>query len=69
MSSCTKVCYPTRHAAMTAMRAIIRRCAGREVTTPAGAYFCSGCHHWHLTSRPGVQISPWSRRKRAPAST
>ena len=62
MRTCSKVSYASRTSALLAMRAIARRMEERGRTAPKGAYLCSTCRCWHLTSVPGVQTAPWSKR-------
>lgn len=61
MSSCSKVSYPTKIAAVLAIHAIQRRNAARDRKGPTGAYICSACKRWHLTSKSGTQTPPWER--------
>lgn len=61
MSDCSKIHYPSRGAAIRAMRAITRRYRDRARVCEAGAYFCSLCRGWHLTSKSGTQAPPWAR--------
>lgn len=65
MSECSKIPYATRWAALVAMRAIVRRYATRGLTGPKGAYLCSSCRCWHLTSKAGVQTPPWVKQRSA----
>lgn len=39
--------------ALCAMRAIVREYQGQNVKVPTGAYLCSQCRCWHLTSKSG----------------
>ena len=59
MSDCSKVSYASRRTAVRAMRAIARSYANRGLVGPKGAYFCTSCRSWHLTSKAGVQTPPW----------
>ena len=61
MSECSKIGYVSRWTAVVAMRAMARRYARRGVTGPKGAYFCTSCRCWHLTSKMGVQTPPWNK--------
>jgi hypothetical protein len=63
MSECSKICYPTRAAATIAMRPIARRYAAHGLKRPTGAYFCSACKGWHLTSKSGTQVAPWEKAR------
>lgn len=64
MSECSKIPYGSRGAALFAMRGIGRAYRRRGRSGPRGAYFCSPCRCWHLTSRAGVQKSPWEKSRR-----
>jgi hypothetical protein len=63
MSECSKICYLTRAAATIAMRPIARQYAARGLKSPTGAYFCSACKGWHLTSKSATQVAPWERAR------
>ena len=70
MSECSKVPYANRWLATSAMRAIARRHAARGLKAPTGAYLCSSCRCWHLTSKPTSQVPPRDKvrvRRRAAA--
>ena len=63
MAVCEKKPYRTKTAAMLSLRAQQRRGAGRpNGRVPTGAYLCSVCGLWHLTSKSGTQTAPWERR-------
>jgi hypothetical protein len=59
--SCSKQPYRTQWMALCAMRAIIRKRQGQDVKVPTGAYLCSECRRWHLTSKSGSQMPPWGK--------
>lgn len=61
--SCSKLPYRTQWMALCAMRAIVRKCRGRDVKVPTGAYLCSECRCWHLTSKSRTQAPPWETRR------
>jgi molybdenum cofactor biosynthesis enzyme MoaA len=61
MSECSKISYVSRRTAVRAMRAIARSYANRGLVGPKGAYFCTSCRRWHLTSKTGVQTPPWDK--------
>ena len=63
--SCSKLPYRTQWMALCAMRAIVRKRQGRTVKVPTGAYLCSQCRCWHLTSKSGIQTPPWDKRRAA----
>jgi hypothetical protein len=63
MSECSKISYADQRAAVAAMRVIARRYAVRGESGPRGAYLCSSCRCWHLTSKEGVQTPPWLKAR------
>ncbi len=63
MSKCSKIAYASRGDAVVAMRGIARARATRGLTGPQGAYLCSSCGCWHLTSKAGVQTEPWAKAR------
>ena len=63
--SCSKRPYRTQRMAICAMRAIVHKCQGQDVKVPTGAYLCSECRCWHLTSKSGTQRPPWDKRRAA----
>lgn len=63
MAMCKKVCYPSRRAAVVALRAIAKKNERRGLSAPRGAYLCVSCKRWHLTSAPGIQVPPWSKSR------
>lgn len=63
MSECTKVGYPTLYLAKSQLPFIAERCRRRGKRSPRGIHFCTACRQWHLTSRPGIQVPPWLRKK------
>jgi hypothetical protein len=63
MSDCSKISYVHRWEAVVAMRAIARAYTARGAQGPRGAYFCSACRRWHLTSRDALQAAPWTKAR------
>jgi hypothetical protein len=63
MPNCTKVTYLSRAESLAALRAIARKQERQGLPAPKGTYLCSPCGGWHLTSRPGFQAPPWTRRR------
>lgn len=60
MAECTKKLYKVRREALLALRAIRRRAEARACKAPTGAYFCTPCRGWHLTSKSRTQVPPWA---------
>lgn len=58
---CGKTRYPNRWSALHAMKAIVLKRPNGKI--PRGAYLCSSCGSWHLTSKRGVQTPPWEKTK------
>ena len=52
MTHCTKIPYPSLPAARWALPRIQQSCSRRGHKVPQGAYPCSACGAWHLTSGP-----------------
>jgi hypothetical protein len=52
-----KVAYPTRTAALAALRRIMQRWRkhrrGRRITSDLGEYQCRACRRWHLGRHDG----------------
>lgn len=63
--SCSKLPYLTQRMALRAMCAIVRKGQGKATKVPTGAYFCGECRCWHLTSKSGTQVPPWTRDERS----
>lgn len=69
MSVCAKIPYPTRGSAEFALRAIHGVSLTRGRKPPTGAYFCTPCRQWHLTSKSKSQVPPWHRHVPGAQST
>jgi hypothetical protein len=63
MTECTKRLYETQWAATRALLAVQPKMERLHRKVPTGAYFCSTCRGWHLTSKSKTQIPPWARRR------
>lgn len=61
MATCSKIPYRSLQAAKVALHAVRRsaRVTGRR--PPTGAYLCSICRAWHLTSKSRIQRPPWAK--------
>lgn len=61
---CTKVRYPSVHAAQAALRAFAVTCARRGTKAPVAVYPCEQCRgSWHITSkRPTGRPRWWENR-------
>ena len=63
MSVCSKIPYETLWSAELALRAIQKMASARGLKPPTGAYFCSTCHRWHLTSKSKTRVPQWARHR------
>ena len=62
MPSCTKFNYASQaRSALPRSAPSLRRHAADSLD-PKGAYHCSTCRRWHLTSAPRIQTPPWITR-------
>lgn len=59
--SCSKRPYRTQWMALCAMRAIIRKCQGQNVTVPTGAYLCSPADAGTSRQSRGLRRHPGTR--------
>lgn len=51
MTTCTKVRYRDRIAALLALAKVRQQDKSHRAKIEARAYFCADCRAWHLTSR------------------
>jgi hypothetical protein len=57
MTSCTKVRYRDRIAALLALATVRTQDKSHRAKVEARAYFCSSCRGWHLTSRKHLRAT------------
>jgi hypothetical protein len=63
MLPCSKIRYPNRWSAESALRAIQQKKRGKSSVAPTGAYWCPSCRAFHLTSESLSRPAPWERRQ------